>query len=701
MPRAWTHGGDGVNLPDDPQAFFLRRFLSLRPDGLMEARAGSNTRGLPEATADRQEADEGENAALRAIVEGTAAATGEAFFQALVQHLAAALGVDYALLAEFAGDESRVRTLAYWRVDRLAPNIEYDLRGTPCEDVVRGNLCHHPSGVARKFPEDTALAEMGIESYLGVPLVAPDGRHLGHLCVFDPRAMPAEPRNLLIFRIFAARAIAELNRLHLERTLSESEERYRDLYEEAPIAYVKEDLESRFLSANRAAVRILGLKPEDVPGTLGISLVPDTPDAQRRVKEAFTSLGRGTDTSGVILELRRKDDGRPIWIQWWSKPEPGGQYTRTMFVDITERVLMEQEQARLAAQNTYLREELKAVHNFEEIIGRSPALLQALEKVNRVAKTEATVLITGETGTGKELFARAVHSASRRHDKPLIKLNCAALPPSLVESELFGHEKGAFSGAIQRRIGRFELAQGGTIFLDEVGEIPLDVQVKLLRVVQEREFERVGGSEPIKVDVRVIAATNRQLPRAICEGKFREDLYYRLNVFPIELPPLRERAGDVPLLVQFFVAAFATRVGVRIDSISPATMQRLNAYRWPGNIRELENVLERAIILSTGPMLEIEPEVFGTPLRGSPVDSEPVVPSFSPAAAAEPVGTGDDQSLETLEAAERRHILAALERTGWVVEGPRGAARILALHPNTLRGRMKKLGLSRPTHGGA
>ena len=267
------------------------------------------------------------------------------------------------------------------------------------------------------------------------------------------------------------------------------------------------------------------------------------------------------ETRGVVVELRRKDDGKPVWIEIWAKPEPGGKYTRTMFLDVTDRVLMERERARLAAENVYLREEIKSVHNFEEIVGQSPALLDALEKVNRVAKTDATVLITGETGTGKELIARAIHSASHRRDKPLIKVNCAALPAGLVESELFGHEKGAFSGAISRRVGRFELANGGTIFLDEIGEVPLDVQVKLLRVLQEREFERVGGTNPIKVDVRVIAATNRDLAKSIREGKFREDLYYRLNVFPIALPPLRDRAGDVPLLVHFLVARFAARVG--------------------------------------------------------------------------------------------------------------------------------------------
>jgi PAS domain S-box-containing protein len=617
-----------------------------------------------------------ELAALRAIVEGTARSTGDEFFKTLVRHLASALGVQHSMVAEFVTD-TRVRALAYWQGDRIVPDLEYDLVGTPCEDVARGGLCHYPTGVARRFPTDLPLAEMGIESYLGVPLISPDGQNLGHLCVFDPKPMPAEPRNLLIFRIFAARAATELTRLRLEKNLAESEQRFRDLYEEAPIAYVKEDLESRFISANRAAMRILGVKPEEVPGTVGISLVPNTPDAQRRVKEAFESIGRGTDTSGVVLELRRKDNGKPIWIQWWSKPEPGGKYTRTMFVDITERVLMEQEKNRLAAQNVYLQEEIKSVHNFEEIVGQSPAVLEVIEKVNRVAKTDASVLITGETGTGKELFARVIHSASRRRDKPLIKLNCAALPSSLVESELFGHEKGAFSGAINRRIGRFELAQGGTIFLDEIGEVPMDVQVKLLRVLQEREFERVGGAEPIKVDVRVIAATNRDVPKAIREGKFREDLFYRLNVFPFTLPPLRDRVGDVPLLVQFLVSKFGARVGRRMESIEQATMERLIQYRWPGNVRELENILERAIILANGSTLMIDPEVFS---------ATPPSPRMS---AAIPGGG------ETMESIERNHILAVLAQTEWVVEGPRGAAKILDLHPNTLRSRMKKLGIKR------
>jgi PAS domain S-box-containing protein len=616
--------------------------------------------------------------ALRTIVEGTAHATGEEFFQTLVTNLAKVMDARYAFVAEFVNPAARthVRTLAYFANGRIEKNLEWKLDGTPCLDVVRGELCHYPAGVASLFPRDKPLEDMGIESYLGVPLRDSDGHVLGHLAIFDPRPMPMEPRRLFIFRIFAARAASELDRLRMEARLIASERGYRDLFEEAPIAYVHEGVDSRFISANRTAMRILGITPDQVEGTVGMSFIPDTPEAQRRVKEAFASVGRGTDTSGVVLELRRRDDGRPIWIQWWSRPNPDGQSTRTMFVDITDKVLMEQEQARLRAQNLYLQEEIKSVHNFEEIVGQSVSLRAVLDKVSRVAATDSTVLITGETGTGKELVTRAIHSNSKRKDKPLIKINCAALPPGLVESELFGHEKGAFTGALTRRVGRFDLANGGTIFLDEIGEMPLEAQAKLLRVLQEREFERLGSTSTIKIDVRVIAATNRDLARAVREKTFREDLLYRLNVFPIHLPPLRERSGDIPLLVHFLVNKFAMRVGKRIDEVGGETMQRLIAYSWPGNVRELENVIERAVILANSSILEVDstmlPRTTGTP--------------------SEATSTG------SLEAIEREHILRVLQQCDWVIEGARGAAKVLEMHPNTLRGRLKKLGISRTSH---
>jgi transcriptional regulator with GAF, ATPase, and Fis domain len=292
-----------------------------------------------------------------------------------------------------------------------------------------------------------------------------------------------------------------------------------------------------------------------------------------------------------------------------------------------------------------------------------------------VAQTDASVLIQGESGTGKELIARAIHAASPRKNRPLIKVNCAALPSSLIESELFGHEKGAFTGAISKRIGRFELAEGGTLFLDEVGEIPLDVQVKLLRVIQEREFERVGGQLPIKMDVRVITATNRNLLAEVAEKNFREDLFYRLNVFPLTTPPLRERLEDIPLLVNFLIAKFAPKIGKKITGVSVKSMQRLQSYRWPGNIRELENVIERAVILADAPILEVEPEQL-------------------PAVADNGVKLAqtNDASLDTVA---KEHILSVLEQTRWVIEGPNGAAQLLNLKPSTLRYRMEKLGIDK------
>jgi transcriptional regulator with GAF, ATPase, and Fis domain len=451
-------------------------------------------------------------------------------------------------------------------------------------------------------------------------------------------------------------------------------------------------MDSRFMRANRAALRILGVKPEEVPSMYGRTLIPNTPDAQRRLKEAFESVGRGTDTSGVVLELRRKDDGRQIFIQWWSKPDPSGTYTRTMFVDITDRILLEREQERLQAQNVYLREEIKAVHNFEEIIGSSPGLVNVLRDVGLVAPTDATALILGETGTGKELIARAIHSASNRSDKPFIKINCAALPAGLIESELFGHERGAFSGAIQRRVGRFELANGGTIFLDEIGEVSLDVQVKLLRVLQEREFERIGGNQTIKCDVRVIAASNRDLPGAIAAGSFRADLFYRLNVFPVKLPPLRERAEDIPLLVQFFVQKYGPKVGRQVASIEGTTLERLLRYEWPGNIRELENIVERALILSTTPIFRIGEDVLPVCLQ--------TVPRVLPIGTAGATSVGSEAEpaeAVDLDSVQREHILSTLRQTDWVVEGKQGAALKLGMKPATLRHRMKKLGISRPT----
>ena len=331
-------------------------------------------------------------------------------------------------------------------------------------------------------------------------------------------------------------------------------------------------------------------------------------------------------------------------------------------------------------EDTCLQDELRKGHDFEEILGSSPELLKLLDRVQSAAPTNANVLITGETGSGKELIARAIHNRSTRRNSPLVKVNGGAIPSGLVESELFGHVKGAFTGAAERRIGRFELANHSTLFLDEVGELPLETQVKLLRVLQEQEFEPVGSNRTIKVNVRIIAATNRNLAKAVQSGAFRADLYYRLNVIPLRVPPLRERRSDIPEMVMAFLQQSARRIGKPVQSVSRETMRLLVDYSWPGNIRELQNIIERGVALSKGPILKLEADLLPIETPDASVDAKPI---------AETKASG------SLEEIQRQHILRVLERTAWVISGPRGAGAILDIHPNTLRSLMNRLGIRR------
>jgi PAS domain S-box-containing protein len=648
--------------------------------------------------------------ALRAVVEGTAAGTGREFFRSLVRHLAEAIDVHYATVCELKVPPHG-RVLAIWERDHVVEDLAFEFTTSPAAEVLRGGLAHFPTGVLQRYPQAKFLAERGVDGYMAVPCRDGAGNTLGFLSVFDERPMPPEPRRLFIMRIFAARATAELQRLRAEQQLQESEARYRDLYENAPVAYWVVSTEGRILSANRRWTELIGYPVDELIGQLTYSFAADTPTGRPRSLQVRRKHEAGEPVSGWEIEMRRKD-GRSVWIKVWMEPTRGPdgtlQAARCFCLDITAQVLAERERDRLHEQKLYLQEEIKAVHNFEQIIGRSPALLEVLAHVGRVAPTDASVLVTGETGTGKELIARAIHSASKRRDKPLIKVNCAALPAGLVESELFGHERGAFSGAIARRLGRFELADGGTIFLDEIGELPAEAQAKLLRVLQEHEFDRVGGAAPIRADVRVIAATNRDLLKEVREKKFREDLYYRLNVFPVRLPPLRERREDIPLLVHFLLNKFTPRVGKHLEGVTRPTMQRLQEYPWPGNVRELENVLERAVILTAGPTLDIAPDLLPTPAAA------PTAPPLGDGLEAVPQrgseGAGDDSGLAaghptpgrpqpSLEDVERDYILTVLRQTNWLITGPRGAAQVLGLNPNTLRNRMKKLGITRPPHG--
>jgi len=596
-------------------------------------------------------------------------------------------------------DEDRV-----WFKSRVGINFPQTARDAGlCSSAMISQGDYHLSDAAhdQRALGHSFVAEFGIRFYAAAPIRTHESLNLGTVWVLDqkPRELaPGEGEMLLALAALAmnqmelrlyAEKVASLE--HAERTIGEqlrdanhrlaqSEEQFRDLFEEAPIAYVHQAIDTRILRANRTALKILGVKPEELPGLLGTSFFPDTPEAQRRLRDALPLLATGTDEKGVVLELRRKDDGRPLWVRWWCRPEPTGKYTRSMFMDITDQVLMEQEKARLEAQNAYLLDEIRTEQNFGDIIGRSSSLRKVMQQVQLVAPTDATVLITGESGTGKELIARAIHEQSARRERPLVKLNCSAVPEGLFESEFFGHVKGAFTGALKDKPGRFELADGGTLFLDEIGEVPLAMQAKLLRVLQEQELERVGDTRTRKVNVRIIAASNRDQKKEVDEGRFRQDLFYRLSVFPIEVPPLRERREDIAPLVAHFVRRSARRMNRPEPQLSKTALDQLAAYHWPGNVRELQNTVERAIILWSGGPLTFD---------------LPASPAHRDTGSAKATEKATLVTRDELKRQERDTIINALKQSGGKVSGRNGAAQLLGMKPSTLASRISSLGISR------
>ena len=456
-----------------------------------------------------------------------------------------------------------------------------------------------------------------------------------------------------------------------------------DIIDSAIDAIITVDASQHIRIFNSSAEKIFACSRAEAIGQPLEKFIPS--DYRQTFREHVHHQCKERHSPGIVEDLyglRTTGEEFPMEASI-SQLEAGGEKLCTLILrDVSSRKESElalqhaheelrQLKTQLEEENLYLQEELQHDHAFGEIIGHSDAIKYVLAKISQVAPTDSTVLIQGETGTGKELVARAIHSASAQRDRPLIKVNCAALSATLIESELFGHEKGAFTGAGARKLGRFELADGGTIFLDEVGELPLDLQVKLLRVVQEGEFERVGGSHTIKVHVRLITATNRDLKMEVDQGRFRQDLWYRLNVFPITVPPLRQRREDIPLMVEYFVSRSAKRVGKSITSISWRAMQSLQQHSWPGNVRELANVIEREVIGARGTVLDF-------------------VERFD-------VVKDDSTPPMTLQEMEHDYIVRILESTGWRVEGQYGAAKILGLNASTLRARMQKLGIHR--HG--
>ena len=474
-------------------------------------------------------------------------------------------------------------------------------------------------------------------------------------------------------------AILEINnditdRKRAEEALRRSEERLRALFEFSPDAIVVTDREGRIREVNAQVERFFGYGRSELAGQAIEVLIPDRFRSAHPKHRADYAAQPRVRAMGAGLELYgRRKDGSEFPVDIMLGPIEGAEDPLVLGVirDLSQRRKDEEALLRSEQQKSYLEEELEITHQFEEIVGESSGLKHVLKQVEDVAATDATVLILGETGTGKELIARAIHELSPRRDHGFVKLNCSAIPAGLLESELFGHEKGAFTGAIAQKIGRLELAHQGTFFLDEVGDLPLELQPKILRALQEKEFERVGGTRTIPVNVRLVAATNRDLAKMLNAGQFRSDLYYRLRVFPVTIPPVRERREDIPLLVRHFVANHSKRMGRHIETIPKETMQALIKWHWPGNVRELENFIERSVILSSGSVLR------------------------SPLAELESVRQTADQGDVSLESTEREHILRVLRECKGMIGGSDGAAERLGLKRTTLNSKMKKLGIKR------
>ena len=483
----------------------------------------------------------------------------------------------------------------------------------------------------------------------------------------------------------------------LSKEVASNERRWRVLLDNVQLLVAGVDAQGNYNYVNPFFCSILGYTPEETKQRHFADFIPGT--ASESIGQEFHRVMDQEETlqphRELVMRTKEGDSKKIVWsnVTLFDRDgHPAGGLS--IGADVTARREAEESLKRaldeiqelkekLQAECLYLREEINVKNNFGRIIGDSDALKYVLMRVEQVAQTESTVLLLGETGVGKELVARAIHDMSRCSNGPLIKVNCAALPETLVESELFGHERGAFTGADRQSKGRFELADGGTILLDEVGELPVGTQAKLLHVLQEGEFERIGGGATLKVNVRIIAATNRNLYQEVASGRFRQDLFYRLNVYPITIPPLRQRREDIPLLVEYFVREIGLRMGKEFKEVPAVILRELVEYHWPGNIRELENVIERAVIISPAGVLRL-PEPLAR--------NEPKPPNER----YEEVGvTPTLQKVATLDEAERRHILSALEATGWRISGPNGAAAMLKLNPSTLRFRMKKLGLSR------
>lgn len=628
------------------------------------------------------------NKELQYILEGTVKETGTKFFEALVYNLCKAINTYGAWVTEYNVKEKKLKALAFWLDDKFVPHYEYSIRNTPCEPVIDDVKCVHiPDKVIDLFPSDPDLPKMNAVSYLAAPFVDSDGSIIGHLAVLHNQPLPEDKKIMSIFNIFADRASVELKRLRAVRELKERQEKLSGLIECTMDAIIEINERGIISLVNPAAEKIFNVPKENFIGNNFTNFLDQ--ESSSRLRQLINELSLNSKESNYLwisggLKAKCSNDNEFLAEASLSRYEVKKEHFFILILrNIQQRLEAEKRIFELTTTTEYLRDEIKELHNNEEILGNSEGLIKTLEEISDVADTDTTVLILGETGTGKELIARAIHNSSRRKNKPLIKINCAAMPSDLIESELFGHEQGAFTGATKNRIGRFKLADGGSIFLDEIGELPLSLQAKLLRVLQEKEFEPVGAAQTIKVDVRVLAATNRNLEEEVEKGNFREDLYYRLNVYPINVPPLRERGNDIILLAEKFAERFALKMGKKIEPLTEESILKIRTYNWPGNIRELQNVIERAVITSKKGWLNLS-----LSLPDKSIETKAANRDLS-----------DKNKIKTnnqILQIERENIILALEKANWKVSGKEGAAALLSIPPTTLYSKIKAFKISRP-----
>lgn len=633
-----------------------------------------------------------EFSAVKSIFEGTATATGKEFFNLFVKNLAIALGTSTAWITEFGKDRKTLRTLSFYHDGNWLENMEYEMKGTPCETVIKNkSLVHIPRDIFELYPDDPTLEPMNAVSYMGMPYLDENGEVIGHIAVMDSKYMPDEETSLYIFRIFVSRASAEFQRLKAESRIKETNEKLSRLFNSAMDGIIEVDALLRINQVNPSAEKLFNSTIEELVS----DSINNYLDSESRGKLIYLIKGLDDRPEGKRqiwvpggLNIHNKAGNEFVAEVTISVSDAGSNNYYTLILrNINDRIEAEKKIQSLRLETEYLQSEINTMHNFDEIIGNSKSLKDVFINIERVAGTDTTVLILGETGTGKELIARAIHKSSNRSNKPLIKVNCAAIPASLIESEFFGHEQGAFTGATKKRTGRFSLADGGTIFLDEIGELPIELQSKLLRVLQEGEFEPVGSSKTIKVDVRIIAATNRNLEDELEKGKFRQDLFFRLNVFPITIPPLRERDKDIILIAEYFLNKASKNIGKTIKPLTDDMKDSLMKYDWPGNIRELQNVIERAVITSVDGSLNLDALSTVQNLTGM-YDRK-----FNSATS----DSRDNKILtdEDIRNIEKGNILKALEQCNWRISGKKGAANLLGIPSTTLNSRIKSFNIKK------